>query len=34
MQGRMIEALHAEEARRVLTLHEAIRQRNDAPTTG
>jgi citrate lyase subunit beta/citryl-CoA lyase len=34
MRGRMIEALHAEEARRVLTLHEAIRQRSDAPATG
>lgn len=34
MQGRMIEALHAEEARRVLALHQAIKRRSDAPTTG
>ena len=34
MQGRMIEALHAEEARRVLALHQAIKRRNDAQTTG
>lgn len=34
MRGRMIEALHAEEARRVLALHQAIKRRDDAPTTG
>ena len=34
MQGRMIERLHAEEAQRVLTLHQAIKQRGDTPTTG
>jgi citrate lyase subunit beta/citryl-CoA lyase len=34
MRGRMIEALHAEEAQRVLALHEAIKRRSDAPATG
>lgn len=34
MQGRMIEGLHAEEAQRVLALHQAIKRRGDAPATG
>ena len=34
MHGRMIEGLHAEEAQRVLTLHQAIKRRDDALATG
>lgn len=34
MQGRMIEALHAEEARRVLALYHAIKRREAASPTG
>jgi citrate lyase subunit beta/citryl-CoA lyase len=34
LRGRMIEALHAAEARRVLALYQAISKRSDAPATG
>jgi citrate lyase subunit beta/citryl-CoA lyase len=34
LRGRMIEALHAEEARRLLALHQAISKRSDASATG
>lgn len=34
LRGQMIEALHAEEARRVLALYQAIKRRSDVPTTG
>jgi citrate lyase subunit beta/citryl-CoA lyase len=34
LRGRMIEALHAEEARRLLALHQAISKRSNASATG
>jgi citrate lyase subunit beta/citryl-CoA lyase len=34
LQGRMIEGLHAEEARRLLALHQAISKRSNASATG
>ncbi len=34
LQGRMIESLHAEEAQRVLALHQAIKRRDGALATG